>query len=254
MRVILRKCWIAAGEIPCLSTVLDLLFLAITLGRRQHMHPSQMFWCINIAGCPLHYINSLRWRLLLNYCVVSFPSCYSVCTGPKVAVQPSNLFFWIIISHTLLFLLCNCFQSFTATLVLNQSWKTGLSECLGCKSNTKSMCPLKDGLKNDTTFQISDSEKQRKISQKFWMRATLFYLRRRMRVGKGLRMPAAKNSVFCLHTPAKTVSSECSFCSSGLIILLLVWFRLEIPFPRYLESRATHTARSAGLHAWMTAC
>ncbi len=72
---------------------------------------------------------------------------------------------------------------------------------------------------------------------------------------------SAKNSVFCPYTPAKTVSSECSFCSSGLIIcrrkaqgvcgrLLLVWFRSEMPFPRYLESRATHTARSAGLHTW----
>ncbi len=59
----------------------------------------------------------------------------------------------------------------------------------------------------------------------------------------------------CLYTPAKIVSSECSFCSSGLIIrrrkaqgvyvwLLLVWFRSEMVFLRYLEIKLRCTYSS----------
>ncbi len=78
------------------------------------------------------------------------------------------------------------------------------------------MCSLKDGLRNDMTFQISDSEKQRKISKIFEcvLFAATYAFWQRVKDARG----SAKNSAFCLYAPAKTVSNKCSFCSSGLII------------------------------------
>ncbi len=85
------------------------------------------------------------------------------------------------------------------------------------------MYSLKDGLKNDTTFQISDSEKLSKISKKspkilnaynIVVYAATYAHWQRVKDARG----SAKTRYFVRILQLKPLVASVSFCSSGLII------------------------------------